>query len=277
MSKKEIEQTALPLDEAAIQERQLTIKVLTLGTKQVTQALYRQLVEDDLIDDSTGTLNGTIWGWVNLHIDCKIEDRHHLHAIWEEDAQLKRSTVFARHQHSEYHKHLTSELKYLAGAYVGMVFLANKKFAIKDGNIFITVKGRTLKIQLSESMHELIGAPDVLKRYREKLDQIQSEQHYSSASAKATLLREAEGNIAYWPKSVEWNKERISSAVEEELKFGAVIPDQYKPFHENYARVYELMERTAEELNAYEQHWKESYQTIEKQGQLFIAVSGVWK
>jgi hypothetical protein len=276
MGKKEIEQSALPLDEAAVQERQVSIKVLTLGTKQVTQALYRQLVEDDLIDESTGTLNGTVWGWVNLHIDCHVEILH-LHAIWEENGQLKRSTVFARYQQSEYHKMVASELKYLARAYVGMVFLANKKFGIKDGNIFITVKDRTLKIQLSENMQALVGAPDQLKRYREKLVQIQAEQNYPSTSVKATLIKEVEGHIEYWPKSVEWNKEVIARDVSTNLSIGGESSKQYIPFHENYAKLYDVMEQIATKLNMIERNWIESYQTIEKQGQLFIAVSGVWK
>ncbi|SRR6266566_4912754 len=84
-------------NEPAIEERQITIRVLTIGTKQVTQALYQQLVEgSDFITDENGTINplATIWGWVNVCTsECKKETDVHLHVIYEIGGTLKRSRV----------------------------------------------------------------------------------------------------------------------------------------------------------------------------------------
>jgi hypothetical protein len=90
----------LPVDESHVQERQVTIRVLTVGTKQITQALYKQLVEvdiredDSLINPYTGKLQGTVWGWVNMHSNCMFDKRDHLHVVWESNGELKRSCVY---------------------------------------------------------------------------------------------------------------------------------------------------------------------------------------
>src|SRR5947209_9183628 len=94
------EKVTIPTNTAMIQERQVSIQVLTIGTKQVTQSLYKQLVEAQVIGKDL-ILNGHIWGWVNLHADCKNEE--HLHVIWESNDQLKRSCVTRQCPLKEYH------------------------------------------------------------------------------------------------------------------------------------------------------------------------------
>jgi len=83
----------IPVEEASIQRRQLTVEVLTLDKRQVTQSLYKQIVEEDVIDQYTGTIKGIVWGWVNLHNDCHHMNGEHFHAIWEDNGNLKRSYV----------------------------------------------------------------------------------------------------------------------------------------------------------------------------------------
>lgn len=93
-------QNVLPVDEATVQERQVTVQVLTIGTKQITQALYKQLIEvnirdeDSLINPYTGKLQGSVWGWVNLHDNCMFDRRDHLHVVWESNGELKKSCVY---------------------------------------------------------------------------------------------------------------------------------------------------------------------------------------
>lgn len=83
-----------------VQERQVSIRVLTIGSKQITQSLYKQFPIEDVIDKESGQLKGKIWGWVSLHgekiywtKDCA-NDPDHLHVIWERDGQLRRCLVF---------------------------------------------------------------------------------------------------------------------------------------------------------------------------------------
>lgn len=42
-------------------------------------------------------------------------------------------------------------------------------------------------------------------------------------------------------------------------------------------KVYTIMEQLVDTMNTEEQKWRQTYQTIKDAGQLFIAVSGVWK
>jgi hypothetical protein len=87
-------QAVLPVDEATVQERSISVKVLTIGTKQITQSLYKQLVQEPVIDDCSGELLGDVWGWVNLHDNCIDSKDFHIHAIWEDDGVLKKSYVY---------------------------------------------------------------------------------------------------------------------------------------------------------------------------------------
>lgn len=86
-------QNVLPVEKTNIQERQVTVRVLTIGTRQVTQSLFHQLPSSPLIEDWTGELNGIIWGWVNLHDNCGFRPEEHFHAVWEKNGQLFKSKV----------------------------------------------------------------------------------------------------------------------------------------------------------------------------------------
>ena len=61
MNKTTLGQNVIPVDEATIQERQVTVNVLTIGSKQVTQTLYKQLLEENVISEETGKLEGIVW------------------------------------------------------------------------------------------------------------------------------------------------------------------------------------------------------------------------
>ena len=84
------EQVTVPVDMAKTEERIIGVKVLTIGTKQVTQSLYKQLQCQEVIDGLTCEFRGKVWGWVNLHVDCN-QEKSHIHAIWENEGVLMRS------------------------------------------------------------------------------------------------------------------------------------------------------------------------------------------
>lgn len=90
-------QKPLMAEEATIQERQITVKVLTIGTKQVTQTLYQQLIEKDpIVDDETAELDDavTLWGWVNVCTpECKGKTDAHYHIIYEKSGVLRRARI----------------------------------------------------------------------------------------------------------------------------------------------------------------------------------------
>src|SRR6266849_1872717 len=77
--------------DARIEERPVSIRVLTIGTKQITQSLFKQLIKEEVIDDVNFELKGKVWGWVNIHNDCP--GGKHLHAVWEDNGHLKRTTT----------------------------------------------------------------------------------------------------------------------------------------------------------------------------------------
>lgn len=77
------------------------VRTLTLGRKQVTLAVFRQLPEAPLVAED-GTLNGEAWGWVNYCPDrtCGTGGGdNHRHIVWQRDGELRRSRVEDRALH----------------------------------------------------------------------------------------------------------------------------------------------------------------------------------
>lgn len=85
--------TQLTTENATITTVAVTIQALKIGTKQVTQSVFKQLPEEPLIAQD-GTLNGVPWGRVNWHPDkCEGSRRRHLHIVWQRGTELLRSRV----------------------------------------------------------------------------------------------------------------------------------------------------------------------------------------
>lgn len=102
----------LTVHNAEIKTAAVEIRTLTISGKQVTLSVFRQLQDSDLVGED-GTLLGVPWGSVNYHPD-KVRDREdsdpwsgrapklipcqraalHLHVVWQEGAELRRSLVF---------------------------------------------------------------------------------------------------------------------------------------------------------------------------------------
>lgn len=81
----------LTVDNAEIRTVAVEIKTITVAGRQVTQSVFKQLPERQLIAQS-GTLNGIPWGYVNYHPE-KCGDDPHLHVVWQMDKDLFRSRV----------------------------------------------------------------------------------------------------------------------------------------------------------------------------------------
>lgn len=92
----------LTTETATITTATIEVKALTIGARQVTLAVFRQLREDPLIAED-GTLNGAPWGIVNYHPDKCADAKEHLHVVWQHGDELRRAQVRApknaRHGH----------------------------------------------------------------------------------------------------------------------------------------------------------------------------------
>lgn len=82
----------LTTQNAMITTASVEVKTLTISGKQVTLAVFRQLKEEALVADD-GTLNGEPWGTVNYHPDKCGDSAEHLHVVWQNDDELRRSLV----------------------------------------------------------------------------------------------------------------------------------------------------------------------------------------
>jgi hypothetical protein len=85
----------LTVQQAQITTATVEIKTLSVSGKQVTLAVFRQLLEEDLIDSDgmLPTLRGTPWGMVNYHPEKCSEDSRHRHVVWQLGDELRRAYV----------------------------------------------------------------------------------------------------------------------------------------------------------------------------------------
>jgi hypothetical protein len=82
------------VQEAVVRTATVEIKTLTVGGRQVTLALFRQLPYSSIIDASTLGLRGVPWGTVNYHFDkCFEEYPIHIHVVWQEGRELRHDLV----------------------------------------------------------------------------------------------------------------------------------------------------------------------------------------
>jgi hypothetical protein len=92
--------------EATITTASIEIRTLTLSGKQMTLAVFRQLLKAPLIDEASGHFLGMPWGTVNYHQDCHYHPRcrscayvdvhgpkDHLHVVWQTGQELRQAVV----------------------------------------------------------------------------------------------------------------------------------------------------------------------------------------
>jgi hypothetical protein len=95
---------ALSVEQVAISTATVQIKTLTLGRKQMTLSVFRQLPRLHPIDPATCELRGQPWGWVNYFwgdcrpVECNEAAGHivygrHLHVVWQRGQELYRGCV----------------------------------------------------------------------------------------------------------------------------------------------------------------------------------------
>lgn len=83
----------LDVHTAEVTTAAVEIKTLTVRGKQVTQAVFRQLEEAELIT-ADGQLAGVPWGRVNYHPDKCADTGKHQHIVWQSGSELRRCAVY---------------------------------------------------------------------------------------------------------------------------------------------------------------------------------------
>lgn len=78
--------------DASIKTATVEIKSLTVSGRQVTMGVFRQLLNEDVIDPATATLRGIPWGTVN-YFPKPCQDADHLHVVWQKGDELRRACV----------------------------------------------------------------------------------------------------------------------------------------------------------------------------------------
>ncbi len=90
----------LNVHNAQISTAKVEIKTLTISGKQVTLAVFRQLIDELLIAED-GRLKGVAWGTVNYHPDKCGDDAPHWHVVWQLGDELRRSKVSVAYKPEE--------------------------------------------------------------------------------------------------------------------------------------------------------------------------------
>ena len=84
-------------EEVTLKTASVEIRTLTINGKQMTLAVFRQLINDgSVIDDEVLELRGDPWGIVNYCTtkECATSFGHHLHVIWQDGGELRRSQEY---------------------------------------------------------------------------------------------------------------------------------------------------------------------------------------
>jgi hypothetical protein len=80
--------------EATVKTMTVAIKAMTIGKRQVTLSVFRQLLMEQVIDPATGQFRGVPWGKVNYRWGyCDQKGQDHLHVVWQKGDELRRACV----------------------------------------------------------------------------------------------------------------------------------------------------------------------------------------
>lgn len=85
----------LTMQNAQITTAAVEVKTLTISGKQVSQSVFRQLLNEQILNED-GSLAGVPWGHINYHPGsgpCLPGAESHLHVVWQKGAELRRALV----------------------------------------------------------------------------------------------------------------------------------------------------------------------------------------
>jgi hypothetical protein len=70
------------------------IETIQRGPREITAAIFWQLVEEDIFDWQPMALRGVGWGWTNYPIEAHPQDAIHL--VWQRGSVLRRCKIQSR-------------------------------------------------------------------------------------------------------------------------------------------------------------------------------------
>lgn len=100
------QQLLINIEQAKINTANVNIDSIKINNKQMTLAVFRQLIRDD-------NITGPIWGQVNYHPDkCSDEsyNHEHIHLIWQKEDTLRRATAYKRKYYKNKYIHLSEDV-----------------------------------------------------------------------------------------------------------------------------------------------------------------------
>jgi hypothetical protein len=111
---------AINVRDAHIKTASVEAKTLTVGGKQVTMGVFRQLKVENILGGFGTELRGTPWGTVNYF--PKPCEPDHLHVVWQKGGELRRSCVYEpvsyRHEDKWARARLREDRGHLPQAYI---------------------------------------------------------------------------------------------------------------------------------------------------------------
>jgi hypothetical protein len=69
----------------------VTLKAMVIGPRQMTQSIFKQLVNEDILDQDALTLRGQPWGYVNYLVNESPDVARYI--VWQKGSELRRCIV----------------------------------------------------------------------------------------------------------------------------------------------------------------------------------------
>jgi hypothetical protein len=275
-------QHILTTDDVAIKTLTVEVKVMKIGNRQVTLAVFRQLPEKPILDVLTGELVGIPWGRVNYCPDCK-DMVPHFHIVWQKDNELYRATIEKRWQ-SGPSEDIRGDLLYgeenplLALNYYVEAYLCartlegwlpdepERRGSSKISYLTVVMEGFSYRFDLdtvSTHLEHLWKAERARREGRKNLDRW--EEHLQDSSQHKDYYQRQISNEREHYAQLEQAYQQCHKQSLDWLTSAALPQDPGRLQHEYVLPAYE-------KYLQYLQRWKASYAQLEALDQLFIAV-----
>jgi hypothetical protein len=247
---------------ASVQTVAITIKALHIGRKQMTQSVFRQLLNEPIWNPHNRVLRGTPWGFIQYFWTGCGMDGPHLHVVWQKESELRRTCVSEREgesEHKSYLRDFTDTLRWIGEVGILTAVLSGQRPS-KEEFLFNGWDPRfRLKVRHWVRQISYIDQPSGRHRVDEDIRDIFTE------TARATSEVVAEESVAKAEARARLSKLRDDLAAAIQRYSELVVPtdlDELERFENG----------VVERQRVYESRWREVLLAIRGLEQLFIAV-----
>lgn len=274
---------AIQTNEANVKTTAVEVKVIKISNHQVTQSVFRQLVQEDLIDPLTVQLRGVPWGFVNYFWGpCSA---NHLHVIWQKGSELRRACVW-RHRRGNHPRladeeeaeirHLTEMIcrllrlhlcgERLLGRVTASVALTTRPdnqhiqdiaVSYKLAHLYWTLRGTD-----QEVLFDFLKPPDRKPREKYFYHKPLGERRLESQAEVEQRLQEHEGNAR---DSLQREQARLLKDLQLDSLPADLVWAKAQQLEDHYMKAKTLRDNRSRQ-------WNERYDELAALDQLFIAV-----